>query len=371
MSPSASASASESASASASASASPSSPTGQIQVLKTKCTTTDPNAKTTFAINQPPSDVSAATESGCTPGAGVSFTLTNAETGSTQSLTTGENGQILVSGIAPGTYTLTEDSNGATSDPFEIVAGKTTVILVTNFTVVPKTTIEIIKQYCPGATGTSIIGFDPSDVPAGDDDGNVSNPSGGCQFGNATFTITNTDTGEIVFTGSTGDDGIAVVELPAGNYTVTETSPGQASGTVTVEDGMNTKVLVTNPTGSSTSPSASASASESASASASPSLPVGSASESPSASASESASESASASASESASASASESASASSSASESASASPSASESASGSPSASESASPSIPVGGESESPSPSSSPSIPDGSTIAERQR
>ena len=135
----------------------------------------------------------------------------------------------------------------------------------------PPPTIEIIKLYCPGGGDATIAVGDPSTVPPGSDNGTATPPSTGtgCTFGNAIVTVTNDATGQVIFSGSVGDDGILVLQVEAGvTYTVTETAPGQVSTMVTVPAGNNVKVIIRNPQMASMSPSASASASESAPASA-------------------------------------------------------------------------------------------------------
>jgi hypothetical protein len=221
--------------------------TGGVQVVKTVCLTSEANHDTTFSVNQPKSTGRPAMEqvSGCARGANGVYRLTSVQRTDFIDLTTGADGEASANRLAPGPYTLTEMATGS-STSFDVMDGRSTVISVTNFDYPASGTLEIVSLNCPGQDGPFVTVNWPNTTPPGDPNGTVSQAAGGCQFGKMALSIADAH-GNTIWETTTEPSGLAVVDLPPGNYTVAVSEPNAIAATGIVAVDQNTKVILTNP----------------------------------------------------------------------------------------------------------------------------
>jgi hypothetical protein len=201
---------------------------------------------------------------------GFTFELTDEE-GNVIEGTTGEDGTVTFSDLPLGIYTLVETSGPDGSDctvvsatgegvEFDEETGVITITLteenadvtvtVENECVPPPPPgggqLELDKLFCPtdGESGIDWIVFDPvGPEPLGTQgvDGDLEE----CEPGpGVSFTIENLETGDITEV-TTDADGDLLIDLPAGEYMITEDSTGEST-TFTIEEGMLTVIVVIN-----------------------------------------------------------------------------------------------------------------------------
>lgn len=221
--------------------------TGGVQVIKTVCLTSEPDHNTTFSINQPKSTgrPDMRQVSGCARGANAVYRLTNVQTTGFVDLVTGADGEASANRLAPGPYTLTEMSTGA-AIPFDVVNDRSTVVNVTNFNYPPSGTMEVVSMTCPGQTEPFLTIDWPNMTPPGDPNGTVTQATGGCQFSKTALSVIDAH-GNTIWETTTEPSGLAVIDLPAGNYTVQMSAPDAIAGSGIIAVDQNTKVIVTNP----------------------------------------------------------------------------------------------------------------------------
>ena len=169
-------------------------------------------------------------EDGCWTEA-VSFTITGGDLSEPLEVMTDENG-ILEIELPAGDYVITEDLSGE-SAAFSVEDGAITTIAVLNL--VPEDEaglVKVIKLFCEG---------DEASVSFSVEGGNAPTPViSDCEVGDATFEL-----GDLEIT---TEDGIAIVVVDVGEYTFAETDPNEATydGTVVVEEGEITTIIVIN-----------------------------------------------------------------------------------------------------------------------------
>jgi len=161
----------------------------------------------------------------CETREGVAFTIQDSNGQVVANVITGPGG-IIQFELPPGTYTLIEDANGATTT-FLVEANKLTAIFVRNF---ESGEVKLIKFFCASGDTDTVISIDGAPQPQAQND---------CNPGNAQFQI---DGGEVF---EVGTDGIRLFTLAPGLHTIVEVATG-ASADFTVTFGQITTIIVYN-----------------------------------------------------------------------------------------------------------------------------
>jgi hypothetical protein len=171
-------------------------------------------------------------ETGCWTEA-VSFTITGGDLEEPLEVMTDANGSLeFTLPLSENLYTITEDLSGESAQ--FLVDSEFTVILVLNLIPQEEDTglVKVIKLFCEGdeASVEFIVEGEDAPVPL----------ISGCELGDATFELGDM---EIETTG-----GLAVVIADVGSYTFAETDPNEATydGTIVVEEGEITTIIVIN-----------------------------------------------------------------------------------------------------------------------------
>lgn len=230
-----------------SASAAPSYSVGSVQVILTVCQPADDTAEpeTDFQVNQPQKARGAQTPelTGCARGVHQEYRLTELATDGFRDMTTGRDGEVSARELTPGAYSLTEQSSG-NSVEFDVVGGYATIINVTNYDYPESGTLEVISLACPGQDGPFITIDWPNRVQPGDPNGTISGSSNGCQYESIGFTLLD-EFDNVIWEASTSDTGLAVIDLPAGDYRVHLDTPNEITGYGFVYVDRNTKAILT------------------------------------------------------------------------------------------------------------------------------
>jgi hypothetical protein len=198
---------------------------GRVEIDKVFCPSND-GTRTEFQVFLPQASklsANATLSATCVTKTGIAFTVKNSKGQLAANVKTGTGG-IVQFALPPGTYTLSEDANGAATT-FLVEASKLTAIFVSNF---ESGEVKLVKFSCTsGDTGT-IISVNGAPLPKAQN---------GCKPGDAQFQID----GGAVF--AVGSDGIFLFPLAPGSHTLVEVATGtKANFTVTV--GATTTIVV-------------------------------------------------------------------------------------------------------------------------------
>ena len=139
----------------------------------------------------------------------------------------------MAAGVSENAYTITEDVSGESTE-FFVEEDSITVIVVLNL--VPEEEdaglVKVIKLFCEGdeAGVTFMVEGGDAPVPTIED----------CEVGDATFML-----GDMTIE---VEDGLAIQIVDVGEYTFAETDPNVAEydGTITIEEGEITTIIVFN-----------------------------------------------------------------------------------------------------------------------------
>jgi uncharacterized repeat protein (TIGR01451 family) len=212
---------------------------GLVEIDKLFCFT-DEEASTEFFVfgptTLPPTGTAGVDEEtpeeGCWTEA-VSFTITGGDLEEPLEVMTDENGILEIElPASENAYVITEDLSGESAE-FFVEDGAITTIAVLNL--IPEDEaglVKVIKLFCEGDEAGVSFSVEGGDAPAP--------VLSDCEVGDATFEL-----GDLEIT---TEDGIAIVLVDVGEYTFAETDPNEATydGTVVVEEGEITTIIVIN-----------------------------------------------------------------------------------------------------------------------------
>ncbi len=177
------------------------------------------------------------------PLAGACFDLTEDSAGAA---CTDGNGELLFSGLVPGTYQVIETEAPAgyliTSQisPVTVRPGSTATVDVVDQLAPPPPdsgSLQVVKFLCPATAGNGGIAF----VDSSDPDGGGLARTAGCDLGNAAFTLDGPE-GRVEF--RTSDSGRYQTTLPTGDYVLTEVTTGAAENLVVSVNTLTTIVVI-------------------------------------------------------------------------------------------------------------------------------
>jgi hypothetical protein len=203
---------------------------GRVQIILGQCPSTE-DKDTKYTIIEPDTFQARASEESCGPVAGAFLSISGGNIdGTIQGVTDGD-GEWR--GFLPPGDDYTVSGSFGTSPAFLIVTDEVTAIVIIDYRVGVKGTLNVTHTLCNigDAAGTEITVS--SSQP--------SNSGEGCGPSNRQFTIE--EDGGDSFDFSLGNDGVATMSLPVGDYHITDLSSGE-SADLEITDGATTYVGV-------------------------------------------------------------------------------------------------------------------------------